>query len=242
MADKPLGHKNYGSIGHLPRSRTGPGDHSVHEGQTAICLQTPRDWRDVIVVQEKLDGSNVGVAKVGERQIVPLGRAGYRAETSPYRQHHLFAKWVMRPSNWARFDAMLCVGERVVGEWLIQAHGTRYELHHEPFVIFDVMEEHERLPYMRVLRRVIPHGFVTPRLISYGPPVSVDYVLKQLRVSGHGAVDPVEGAVWRVERDGSVDFLAKYVRPEKEDGIYLPGIGDYDEEVWNKGAEEYVTL
>jgi hypothetical protein len=36
----------------------------------------------------------------------------------------------------------------------------------------------------------------------------------------------VEGAVWRVERrEGSgtrVDFLAKYVRPDKVDGSLLP--------------------
>ncbi len=50
----------------------------------------------------------------------------------------------------------------------------------------------------------------------------------------HGALDPVEGAVWRVERNALVnpgrsgercpvvDFLAKYVRPDKIDGCYLP--------------------
>ena len=31
-----------------------------------------------------------------------------------------------------------------------------------------------------------------------------------------------EGAVWRVERRGGYDFLAKFVRPSKVDGAYLP--------------------
>lgn len=48
----------------------------------------------------------------------------------------------------------------------------------------------------------------------------------------HGALDPVEGAVWRVERGGSVDFLAKYVRPDKVDGCYLPDIAGC-EAVWH---------
>jgi len=29
------------------------------------------------------------------------------------------------------------------------------------------------------------------------------------------AIDPIEGLVYRVERKGKVDFLAKWVRPDK---------------------------
>jgi hypothetical protein len=36
-----------------------------------------------------------------------------------------------------------------------------------------------------------------------------------------GAIDKVEGVVYRVERKGKVDFLCKYVRPDKKDGCYL---------------------
>ena len=55
-AKKPLGHKNYGSIPHLPGSGRGPGDHSCHEGQARIATEKRRDGLDVIIVQEKLDG------------------------------------------------------------------------------------------------------------------------------------------------------------------------------------------
>jgi len=48
----------------------------------------------------------------------------------------------------------------------------------------------------------------------------------------HGALDPVEGAVWRVERKGVIDFLVKYVRPDKIDGDFLPEISG-KEPVWN---------
>jgi len=64
-------------------------------------------------VQEKLDGSNVGVAKLNN-QIIPLTRAGYRADTSPYTQHHKFAKWVLKPVNYKRFDLVLNNNERLV--------------------------------------------------------------------------------------------------------------------------------
>ena len=67
--------------------------------------------------------------------------------------------------------------------------------------------------------------------------------LKRLSKHGfHGALDPVEGAVWRVERDKPtgkkgerrhiVDCLVKYVRPGKLDGMYLPELSG-QESVWN---------
>ena len=68
--------------------------------------------------------------------------------------------------------------------------------------------------------------------------------METLKESGHGALDPVEGAVWRVERFKQfrvkngferrwiVDYLAKYVRPDKKDGIYLPEQSG-KEAVWN---------
>ena len=214
---KPLGQKAYGSIPHLPGSRRGPADKGLSESQASICTTKARDRHDVIIVQEKLDGSNCSVAKVGG-DILALGRAGYLAETSPYEQHHLFARWVK--DNYGRFDALLNEGERCVGEWLAQAHGTRYALPHEPYVIFDIMRGTERAPWEVVEGRC--SGFKTPRVIRVGGPMAIDEMLAVLEPSGHGALDPVEGAVWRVERRGAVDFLGKYVRPDKVDGWLLP--------------------
>lgn len=88
----------------------------------------------------------------------------------------------------------------------------------------------KRVPYLELTRRA--EEFVMPRLISDGDPISVEEVLKRLEPSGHGAVDPVEGSVWRVERKGAFDFIAKWVRPEKVDGLYLSEISG-KEEVWN---------
>ena len=79
---KPLSRKAYGHIGHLPGSRLGEGDHHVHEGQARICTLKARDKHDRIIVQEKVDGSCCAVAKI-DGAIVPLIRAGYRAEQSP---------------------------------------------------------------------------------------------------------------------------------------------------------------
>lgn len=237
---KPLGIKAYGSIAHLPGSRMGPADRHCHEGQARIATLKPRDKHDRIIVQEKLDGSCMAVAKV-DGEIIALGRAGYRAITSKYEQHIMFDVWVRE--NYERFDALLDEGERVVGEWLAQAHGTRYDLtDREPFVAFDLMIGHERMTYERFRERQIKRlgrDYLGVPAILALRPIDTDFVAHQVTYRGnnstygfHGALDPVEGAVWRVERHGKVDFLVKWVRPDKVDGAYFPEITGQPP-VWN---------
>jgi len=229
---KPLGRKNYGSIGHLPSSRLGPGDHHVTEGQARIATEKTRDKHDVVIVQEKLDGSNVGICKVNG-EILALSRAGYLATSSKYEQHHLFAAWVEK--NRDRFERLLEEGERVCGEWLAMAHGTLYRLRHEPFVAFDVMRGEVREPFEVFRKRC--REFTQPHLISCGPPMAVAAALASLGEYGHhGALDPVEGAIWRVERQGKVDFLAKFVKHDKVDGKYFEETTGKN--VWNFRAED----
>lgn len=228
---KPLGGKAYGHIPHLPGSRMGIGDHHCHDGQFRICCEKPRDKHDRIIVQEKVDGSCVCAAKIGG-EIVALLRSGYLATSSSFEQHHLWDAWV-KESAW-RFDRVLGEGERVCGEWLAQAHGTRYALPHEPFVLFDLFErDGTRLVFDEVWSRTSQY-FVNPRSLFVGDGVSapLSEILPMLERSFHGAIDPVEGAVWRVERAGRVDFLAKYVRPDKVDGCYLPEKNG-GQSVWN---------
>lgn len=221
MAEKPLGRKAYGSIAHLPGSRMGPADHHCHQGQERIACEKARDKHDLVIVQEKLDGSCVAVARIGN-DIVALGRAGWPAQTSPYQQHQLFADWVRRQEP--RFRDLLEPGERVVGEWLAQAHGTRYELTHEPFVPFDIMVEGVRATSAETFPRFSDAGFVHPWTVHVGP-INPAVALELLGEFGqHGALDKVEGMVWRVERKGVVDFLVKWVRPDKVDGCFLPEV------------------
>src|SRR3546814_3813580 len=88
---KPLGRKSYGSIPHLPNSRVGPADWHISEGQAAIACQSLRDGADRVIVTEKLDGSNVGIARIGDA-VVPLIRAGYHASDSLHEQNGLERK------------------------------------------------------------------------------------------------------------------------------------------------------
>jgi hypothetical protein len=117
------------------------------------------------------------------------------------------------------------------------AHGTRYIVD-DPFVPFDLFDGDTdiRLPYLSFLTRV-GDRFTTAKCLHIGQPISIKKVEKMLNVFDgntygyHMAIDPVEGAVWRCEREGKVDFLAKWVRHDKEDGKYFNE--DHSKLVWN---------
>jgi hypothetical protein len=222
---KPLGGKAYGSIGHLPQSRLGPGDWHVHEGQARICLEKPRKG-DRIIVCEKLDGACMSVANI-DGEIVALTRAGYRATDGTFEHLRAFAPYV--ESRRERFAELLRPGERVAGEWLAMAHGTLYDPEHDgfaPFLAFDLFRNGKRVLRDEFYERTVAAGILRAKYIYDGPEgFSIEQALERLGTYGlHGALDPIEGAVWRVEREGRVDFLAKYVRPDKRDGIYLPNV------------------
>ncbi len=78
----------------------------------------------------------------------------------------------------------------------------------------------------------------TPQVVGVGGPVLVSEAMRRVQeINAHGAIDSIEGVVYRVERHGKVDFLAKYVRPDKRDGIYLPEVSNQPA-VWNWTAWE----
>ena len=232
---KPTPRKNYGSIGHLPKSRLGPGDHSLSEQQASILLEKPRDFKDLIIVQEKIDGANVGVLR-HEGRLVGLTRKGHRACDSEMEQFQMFQKFIH--NNLSCFD-FLEEGERVVGEWIAMAHGTKYKIENNfPFVAFDIMREDERELYLNFRLR-IGNKLPVATLLHLGHPISIRQIEKKLdtRIGDtygfHGSLEPVEGAVWRCEREGRVDFLGKWVRQGKEDGKYFTE--DHSKLTWNWG-------
>jgi hypothetical protein len=243
---KPMGIKSYGSIPHLPGSHmTDRTDKILSPGLIRIATVKFRNKFDRLIVQEKLDGSCCAILKLNGI-IYPMTRAGYLAVTSPYKQHHIFAGWVYeRQQFWLEF---LEDGERIVGEWLWQAHGTRYLLKHEPFVPFDIMQMHKRLPFDEFMRRTecllskidceTPHVLYDSKYNSWGgdKPIDVEEAMKRLGTHGfHGALDETEGAVWRIENKGEVDFLCKYVRRKVEDvGKYLNDEKGRDCEIQNE--------
>jgi hypothetical protein len=104
---------------------------------------------------------------------------------------------------------------------MLTAVGTKYKLPHEPFVPFDIIDKDGRQTYSTIVSKLKTHDFTMPQCLSIGEPLAIETALILLETSAHGALEEVEGAIWRVERKGVVDFLCKYVKPNKVDGKYL---------------------
>ena len=231
--EKPLGGKAYGSIPHLPGSKFGNRDDKGIDEKAARFFLQGAGKNDRIVVLEKLDGSCVSVANING-EIVPLIRSGYRASTSNYFQHWLFAQFI--GMNTDLFEG-LAPGERICGEWLAQAHGTRYDLDGRcPFVPFDIFVENTRQNYDVLTRYCNHHDLEYAPVLFYevGRGCGIKEALQELGEFGHyGAIDSAEGCVWRWERtDGNPIMMAKYVRPESEPGRYLESMTGKDP-IWN---------
>lgn len=219
--EKPIGGKAYGSIGHLPQSRLGPGDWHIHEGQARICLEKPRRG-DRVIVTEKVDGACMSVARVGG-DLVALSRAGYRARDALYEHLRLFDDYLAENRHAFEF---LEEGERVCGEWLAMAHGTIYrpdDARFSPFIAFDLFRGKSRALRDEFAERC-SHMTTAACVFDDVTGCDIETAMRAIGDGLHGNTGESEGAVWRVEREGRVDFLAKYVRPSKVDGKYLPEI------------------
>lgn len=235
---KPIGRKNYGSIPHLKNSKLGEGDYYITEGQETILTKKARDKNDRILVYEKYDGSNVGIAK-HDNKIFALTRSGYEAITSPYKQHHYFANWVKKREH--IFLDMLQNGERITGEWLAQAHGLIYKIEVDPIIFFDYFNNNnQRILNDELVLITNKYGLRMPRKLHDGIPSSVDNLLPILneKTKGIESIELPEGMVYRVERNGKVDFLAKWVRNDFPTGKYCINISECDL-IWNVDAWIY---
>jgi hypothetical protein len=208
----------YPRIGHLPGSRTGPGDR--HLGLAIAARLTAEEQAgDRVIVQEKLDGSCVVVCR-REGRLVAMGREGRPAAESRNEGRRRFAAWAAE--NAGRFDA-LGEGERAACEWLPIAHGTRYALPHEPVALLDLFTaDGRRSGIDAVIQFAGAAGLPRPAVLHDGGALPVAEALARLGEHGrHGALDAAEGVVYRIERRGLVLSLGKWVRHGKQDGCYL---------------------
>lgn len=232
---KPLGFKAYGSTPHLVGSRLGPGDYSLTPEHSDLFTGKRKRRGDRLIVTEKIDGSCVSVAKVNG-SILALQRAGYLAATSPFALHHAFHRWV--EARRARFDAFLGEGERVVGEWLHTAMGTRYDIvdPDELLVAFSIFGGRDRIPFDEFRLRCDGDGLPRARVLSEGAGITPEEAMALLGENGfHGALDGVEGAVWVMETNGEFNGIAKYVKADKVDGKYIARITEGEDVVNYRG-------
>jgi hypothetical protein len=233
----PLNRKNYGSIPHMSGSKKNQqADRKILQNQEAILTEKTRNRHEVVIVTEKLDGTNVGIAKINGK-LIALGRAGYDVRTSEFEFIRRFQYYLDEFES--EFFDLLGEGERVVGEWMIKTHTLEYHLIHEPFVAFDLFDNKNRRKrladwYDEAVRLSIP----VAHIIHYGGAIKPERALELAGDHGfHGCLERPEGLVYRLEDRDKVLFLAKYVRSGVISGLHMKDETRYNQWLGNQFEE-----
>src|SRR5262245_42277603 len=202
---------------HLLGSRGTTDDKHLNERESLDFIAHPS-----LIVEEKLDGTNVGIHFTSAGRMV-LQCRGHEITTGMHAQYDLFKQWTMgkRPV----LEAMLEDRLLLFGEWLYARHSLHYRRLPHYFFEFDIYDK-QRQVYLDLaaLHELLEGtGIHTVPVVHRGPatgdqlrtiigPSRFDSVFKNPLT---GLIDNLmEGLYLRIEADGRVTGRAKFVRPE----------------------------
>jgi RNA ligase len=175
-----------------------------------------------LVVEEKLDGTNVGIHFTSAGRLV-LQCRGHEITSGMHAQYDLFKQWTMakRPV----LESMLEDRLILFGEWLYARHSVHYRRLPHYFFEFDIYDKRQQtfLALDLRLRKLELTGILTVPVVHRGPatreqlieligPSRFDSIFEN-PLTGR-ADNLVEGLYLRTEAEGRVIERAKIVRPE----------------------------
>ncbi len=202
---------------HLFGSRGTDDDKHLGRGESLALLADPS-----LIVEEKLDGTNVGIHFTAAGRLV-LQCRGHEITPGMHPRYDLFKRWTTarRPA----LEAML--GDRLIlfGEWLYARHSVHYRRLPHYFFEFDIHDKGrgEFLDLEARLGLIEGAGVVTVPVLHRGEidedglrsligPSRFDSAFANPMTGRH---DPLmEGLYLRTEAAGRVARRAKLVRPE----------------------------
>lgn len=175
-----------------------------------------------LIVEEKIDGTNVGIHFTSGGQMV-LQCRGHLITEGMHPQYDLFKQWTMVK----RSALEECLGSRFIlfGEWMYARHSLHYRQLPHYFFEFDVYDKEDEafLSLERRLALLDGTGIQTVPVIHTGA-VTQDQLAKLIGPSRFDSrfENPVtkqvdhlmEGLYLRTEAGGAVTGRAKFVRPE----------------------------
>lgn len=202
---------------HVRGSRGTADDKHLGPRETAALLADP-----ALVVEEKLDGTNVGIHFTSAGRMV-LQCRGHEITEGMHPQYDLFKQWTAarRPV----LEALLADERILFGEWLYARHSIHYRALPHYFFEFDIYDKTARifLDLDRRLALLEGTGLETVPVVHRGP---IDFDRLQ-RLIGPSQFDSqfdnpltgrtdnlMEGLYLRTEAAGAVTARAKLVRPE----------------------------
>jgi hypothetical protein len=175
-----------------------------------------------LIVEEKLDGTNVGIHFTSAGRMV-LQCRGHEITSGMHAQYDLFKQWTMakRPM----LEAMLEDRLLLFGKWLYARHSLHYRRLPHYFFEFDVYDK-QREDFLDLAARLAllqETGIHTVPVVHRGP-ATADHLRTLIGPSRFDSQfeNPVtrridnlmEGLYLRTEAQGHVTGRAKFVRPE----------------------------
>lgn len=175
-----------------------------------------------LIVEEKLDGTNVGIHFLPSGRMV-LQCRGHEITEGMHPQYDLFKQWtgVKRPA----LESILGNHYILYGEWLYAKHSVYYRSLPHYFFEFDIYDKKAGgfLSLDKRLELLEGTGVVTVPVIHRGPATS-DQLQELIGLSAFDSVfdNPLtgrpdalmEGIYLRTEENGFVTGRSKMVRPE----------------------------
>jgi RNA ligase len=207
---------------HLFGSRGTDDDKHLGDAESLRFVADPS-----LVVEEKLDGTNVGIHFTSGGRLV-LQCRGHEITPGMHAQYDLFKQWTMAKRH--VLESMLEDRLILFGEWLYARHSVHYRRLPHYFFEFDIFDKDQQafLALAERLALIEGTGVLTVPVIHRGPATSE----KLVELIGPSRFDSVfenpltgrtdnlmEGLYLRTEDAGRVVGRAKMVRPEFVEGV-----------------------
>lgn len=171
-----------------------------------------------VVVEEKLDGANLGISLAEDGALRFQNRGQYL--------HPPFAGQFQRLGGWiaAHEEALrreLSPGLILFGEWCAARHSVAYDRLPDWLIVFDVHKRSEHNFFSTARRDALAQrlGLAVVRTVSRGRTTLVDLTRRLSTERSHYRAGPIEGFVIRKETSDWLLNRAKLVHPEFVQGI-----------------------
>lgn len=171
-----------------------------------------------VVVEEKLDGANLGVS-LGEDGMLRFQNRGQYLHPPFVGQFQRLGSWIAAHEYALR--SHLLPGLIVFGEWCAARHSVAYDRLPDWWVVFDVYDLAEQRFFSTALRDALAErlGLAVVRAVSRGHTTLADLTKRLSAEPSRYRAGPIEGFVIRKESPDWLLARAKLVHPEFVQGI-----------------------
>jgi hypothetical protein len=194
----------------FPRIAVLEDDGAAADDRVLTSRQRAAWFRGEVVVEEKLDGSNVVIWRDDAGIVRSAGRAGLGARDRAGQLGRLRAWTAEQADALAR---VLAPDRAIYAEWLYLRHSVEYDRLPSWLVVLDLWSEAAGFCDVDERdARCAEAGLATPPVVYRGTIASTKQ-LEDLSARSRFARGAMEGLVLRSERDGRLDDRVKWLRP-----------------------------